>query len=135
MEITFCDLRAKEVVNICDGKRLGNIIDIVFDSCCACITGIVVPGEKSFFGFFKNNPDIFIPFNKIRKIGRDVILVELNPANAPTINTLSTEQKASQEVSSQSTLNSNTYMPEIVEDPQKQPSKTDSTYLNDNQTC
>ena len=135
MEITFCDLRAKEVVNICDGKRLGNIIDIVFDSCCVCITGIVVPGEKSFFSFFKNNPDIFIPFNKIRKIGRDVILVELNPANAPTINTLSTEQKASQEVSSQSTLNSNTYMPEIVEDPQKQPSKTDSTYLNDNQTC
>ena len=127
MEITFCDLRAKEVVNICDGKRLGNIIDIVFDSCCARITGIVVPGERNFFCFFKNCVDIFIPFNKIRKIGRDVILVELNPANAPTINTLSTEQKASQEVSSQSTLNTSTYMPEIVEDPQKQPSKTDST--------
>ena len=51
MEITFCDLRAKEVVNICDGKRMGNIIDIVFDSCSFRVTGIVVPSEKSFFNF------------------------------------------------------------------------------------
>jgi len=74
MEISFCDLRAKEVVNICDGKLLGNIVDLVFDSCSARITGIVVPGERNFFSFFKNNQDIFIPFNKICKIGKDVIL-------------------------------------------------------------
>ena len=59
MEISFCDLRAKEVVNICDGKLLGNIVDLVFDSCSARITGIVVPGERNFFSFFKNNQDIF----------------------------------------------------------------------------
>lgn len=85
MEISFCELRAKEVVNICDGKLLGNIVDLVFDSCTSKITGIVVPGERSFFSFFKNNQDIFIPFNKICKIGKDVILVELNPLNNPNI--------------------------------------------------
>lgn len=85
MEISFCEMRAKEVVNICDGKLLGNIVDLVFDSCSARITGIVVPGERNFFSFFKNNQDIFIPFNKIRKIGKDVILVELNPLNNPQI--------------------------------------------------
>ena len=90
MEISFCDLRAKEVVNICDGKLLGNIVDLVFDSCSARITGIVVPGERNFFSFFKNNQDIFIPFNKICKIGKDVILVELNPMNNPQIAAQST---------------------------------------------
>lgn len=88
MELTFCELRAKEVVNICDGKQLGNIIDMVFDSCCARITGIVVPCEKTFMSLFKNNNDIFIPYNCIRKIGKDVILVELTP-----INSLSTQNK------------------------------------------
>ena len=95
MEITFCGLRAKEVVNICDGKRMGNIIDIVFDSCSFRVTGIVVPSEKTFFSFFKSNPDICIPFNRIRKIGKDVILVELNPvATQQQVNTMeNTETK------------------------------------------
>lgn len=87
MELSFCELRAKEVVNICDGKKMGNIIDLIFDCSCARITGIVVPGEKTFLNFFKSANDIFIPYNKIRKIGSDIILVELTP-----INTLSKEK-------------------------------------------
>ena len=88
MELSFCELRAKEVVNICDGKKMGNIIDLIFDTSCARITGLVVPAEKSFLNFFKSPNDIFIPYNCIRKIGVDIILVELTP-----INTLSKEQK------------------------------------------
>ncbi|MBR4745300.1 MAG: YlmC/YmxH family sporulation protein [Clostridia bacterium] len=79
MEISFCELRIKEVVNVCDGKRLGNIVDLVFDTSCARVTGIVVPGERTFLNLFKSNNDIFIPYNRIRKIGKDVILVELTP--------------------------------------------------------
>ena len=82
MELTFCELRAKEVVNMCDGKRLGNIIDLVYDSTCARVLGIVVPAEKTLFSFFKNNSVIFIPYNRIRKIGKDIILVELTPVNS-----------------------------------------------------
>lgn len=93
MEISFCELRAKEVVNICDGKKLGNIVDIVFNSCTCKITGIVVPGERNFFSFFKNNPDVFIPFCKIRKIGKDVILVELNPISTNSVSTMETPQQ------------------------------------------
>ena len=81
MELTFCELRSKEVVNTCDGKRLGNIIDMVFDSCCAKVLGFIVPAEKSIFSFLKSSNDIFIPYNKIRKIGKDIILVELAPVN------------------------------------------------------
>lgn len=84
MELSFCDLRAKEVINICDGRRLGNIIDLIIDCRCARVIGIVVPCERGFFSFFKSNQDIFIPWHRICKIGRDVILVELTPANIPS---------------------------------------------------
>lgn len=77
MELSFCELRAKEVVNICDGKRLGNIIDLTFSSRTGEVTGIVVPYGKGLFSILKNNQDIFIPFSRIVKIGKDVILVEL----------------------------------------------------------
>ncbi len=79
MELSFCELRAKEVVNICDGKRLGNIIDLTFSSRTGEVSGIVVPYGKGLFSILKNNQDIFIPFSRIVKIGKDVILVELTP--------------------------------------------------------
>ena len=79
MELSFCELRAKEVINVCDGKRLGNIIDMVFNSRTGVVTGIVVPFGRGLFSILKSNQDIFIPYNRIIKIGRDVILVELSP--------------------------------------------------------
>ena len=88
MELSFCELRAKEVVNICDGKRLGNIIDLTFSSRTGQVTGIVVPFGKGLFSILKNTQDIFIPYTRIVKIGKDVILVEL----APTTQISSTEQ-------------------------------------------
>lgn len=98
MELTFCELRAKEVVNMCDGKRLGNIIDLVYDSTCARVLGIVVPAEKSLFSFFKNNSVIFIPYNRIRKIGKDIILVELTPVNALSNTTKKADSPPPQEL-------------------------------------
>lgn len=80
MELSFCELRAKEVVNMCDGKRLGNIIDLTFNSRTGVVTGIVVPYGRGLFSILRSNQDIFIPYNRIVKIGKDVILVELNSA-------------------------------------------------------
>ena len=77
MEMTFCDLKNKDVINICDGRNLGNMTDLVFDTCCGKITGIIVPASKGFFNFFKANNDLFIPYNRICKIGRDIILVDI----------------------------------------------------------
>lgn len=43
-----CELREKEVINVCNCKRLGNPVDLVFDACSGCIEAIVIPGpEKS----------------------------------------------------------------------------------------
>ena len=81
METSFCELKAKEVVNIVDGKRLGHITDLVFETNCGKILGLVVPGEKSGWNIFKSVEDIFIPYQNICKIGYDTILVELYNQN------------------------------------------------------
>lgn len=81
MEVSFCELRSKEVVNIYDGRSLGNVIDIVIDTRCARVIGIVVPKDRNFFNIFKCNADFFIPFNRICRIGKDIILVELSYCN------------------------------------------------------
>ena len=77
METSFCELKNKEVINIVDGKRMGNIIDIVIETNCAKVLGIVVPGSRSGWNIFKSVDDIFIPYSNICKIGYDCVLVEL----------------------------------------------------------
>ena len=77
METSFCELKSKEVINVVDGKRLGHIIDIVFETQCGKILGLVVPGSKSGWNIFRSVDDVFIPYSNICKIGYDCILVEL----------------------------------------------------------
>ena len=76
MELTFNELKSREIINIYDGKRLGRASDIIFDSVDLKIIGMVVPGEHK---MFRRNDDIFIPISKFRKIGEDVLLVKLSP--------------------------------------------------------
>jgi len=77
METSFTDLRNKEVINVLSGRLLGNVNDIIIDCRCNCVIGLMVPGCKSFFSFFKPNQEIFIPMSSVCKIGEDVILVEV----------------------------------------------------------
>ena len=77
MEISFCDLKKKEVINIADGKRLGRTIDVVFAVPSGRVCGIVVPGDNN-FRLFGKNTDMYIPWNKFLRIGNDVILVDIS---------------------------------------------------------
>lgn len=85
METSFLELRCKEVVNLVDGRRLGHIVDVVFDLSSGCLLGIVVPGEKSFWNVFKGGAELFISLSQIVKVGEDAVLVELYSTNSPTI--------------------------------------------------
>ncbi len=71
------DLRDKEVINICDGKRLGYAIDVEFDLCEGRICALIVPGECNMLGFGRGD-DIVIPWDKIERIGEDTILVRVS---------------------------------------------------------
>jgi len=76
--MSFSELRMKEVINICDGRRLGRPIDLVLND-NACVEALVVPGQYSVKNMIKGlREGIIIPWNRIRRIGDDVILVELD---------------------------------------------------------
>lgn len=74
MEISFSELKEKEIINVFDGKKLGRIVDILFDNASGIVRGIVVPGERK---IFRKNEDVFVPLERLKKIGDDVILVNL----------------------------------------------------------
>lgn len=71
------DFKHKEVINITDAKRLGFVQDVNADLETGTITSIIVPGSSKFISIFSSANDIIIPWDKIRSIGEDIILVEL----------------------------------------------------------
>ena len=79
METTFCDLKEKEVINVGDGRSLGKITDFVITIPEGRVLGIVVPGKKGFTLFCKGS-ELYIDLCHIKKIGDDVILVDLKYA-------------------------------------------------------
>jgi len=71
------DFKHKEVINIKDGRRLGFVQDVCADLKSGTITSIIVPGSNKVINIFTSNNDIVIPWENIKCIGEDVILVEI----------------------------------------------------------
>lgn len=72
------ELRLLDIINIEDGRRLGPMIDLDLDLDKGLVKGIVVleaSRGKGFFGSSRGG-DIFIPWEKVIKVGIDVILVD-----------------------------------------------------------
>ncbi|TMV46650.1 YlmC/YmxH family sporulation protein [Paenibacillus mesophilus] len=76
------DFQSKDVINIVDGKKLGQISDLELDLRQGRIESIVVPNQSKFFGMFGGGTDVVIPWRNIVKIGMDVVLVKLEDAKA-----------------------------------------------------
>lgn len=72
------DFQTKDVINITDGKRLGQISDLELDLKQGRIEAIIVPGYSRFMGLFGGGTDLIIPWRNIVKIGSDVILVKMD---------------------------------------------------------
>lgn len=74
------ELRQKEVINIQDAARLGYVSDVEVSLEAGAIEAVIVPGKAKMFNFGKNG-DLVIPWEKIKRIGEDVILVEMQLDN------------------------------------------------------
>ena len=80
--MSLSELRTKDVVNVDTGKKLGKVMDIEFSACDGCVQAIVVPGDFKIGGLFKGEKSgIVIPWERIAKIGDDVIPVQLMPGD------------------------------------------------------
>ena len=73
----ICDLKQKEIINVCTCRSLGCPIDVEFVCKTNCLTALVVPGPCRFFGLFGRESEFIIPWKCIRQIGDDIILVEI----------------------------------------------------------
>lgn len=71
------DLQNKDIVNIIDGKNIGNIIDAKIDERNGSIISLLVENKGKFISFSRGE-DMEIKWQNIERIGEDVILVRLN---------------------------------------------------------
>lgn len=69
------DLQTKNIVNVNNGRNVGNIIDANISE-NGSIESLVIETSKTFFSLNKEN-DTQIYWKDITKIGEDVILVKI----------------------------------------------------------
>ncbi len=79
MSVRITQLQCKEVICIADGQRLGFVSDVEIEVPEGKIRAILVPGPCRLFGFMGRQDDYVIPWKCIKRIGPDIILVDIHP--------------------------------------------------------
>lgn len=82
-EITTTQLESMEVINLCDGGRLGYPSALELKPEEGCITALIVPLEHGFLSLGRSEC-YRIPWCRIECIGEDAILVKLTAAELST---------------------------------------------------
>ena len=77
--VKFTELLCKEVICVCDGRRLGFVSDVRIELPEGQVCAIIVPGPCRYLGVCGRRDDFVIPWNCIRRIGPDIILVDAQP--------------------------------------------------------
>lgn len=72
--MNLSDFQNKDVINIKDGKKIGNIIDCKIDPELGQIISFQIEPIRGVFSFRGSNK-IEIEYKNISKIGEDVILI------------------------------------------------------------
>jgi YlmC/YmxH family sporulation protein len=77
------NLCGKEVINLSDGARLGIIgeCELMFDEQTGKIISILLPNKSGLFNLFSDGKLINVPWNTLKRVGDEVLIVELNTPN------------------------------------------------------
>ncbi|MFQ6832181.1 YlmC/YmxH family sporulation protein [Butyricicoccus pullicaecorum] len=73
--VTLSELRCREIINLCDGARMGYVSDIQFNPDSGQITALIVPETAGVLGLLGRGDDAVIPWESVEKIGEDIIFV------------------------------------------------------------
>ena len=79
MAVKFTQLQCKEVICVSDGRRLGFIEDVEVEVPEGHICAIIVPGPCKYLGLWGKRDNFCIPWHSVRKIGPDIVLVDIRP--------------------------------------------------------
>lgn len=71
------ELQKKDIINIRDGKRVGKIIDVEFDN-NGYMVHFVIERCNFMRSLFSNTNELNIKFSQIKKMGEDVILIDIS---------------------------------------------------------
>ena len=74
--MNLSDLQSKDIINNKDGKRVGSIIDVVLDS-NGNLEALIVQKNKFLSSILPSKDELKVKWNQIKKIGEDVILVDV----------------------------------------------------------
>ena len=77
--VKFTELLCKEVICVCNGQRLGYVSDVRIALPEGKVCALIVPGPCRVLGLWGRRDDYVIPWNCIRRIGPDIILIECKP--------------------------------------------------------
>ncbi len=74
------EIDGKEIIDISDGEILGVVgdSDLAFDAATGEIEAIILPEKGGMLGkLFRDRREITIPWSAVKRIGPEVIIVEL----------------------------------------------------------
>jgi len=74
------ELVGKEMVNIYDGMKMGTVgdSDMLIDQETGQIISIILPNKGNMLNFWADRQKLVIPWETIKKIGREIIVVDLD---------------------------------------------------------
>ncbi|MFS0782388.1 YlmC/YmxH family sporulation protein [Bacillus sp. 1P06AnD] len=70
------EFQVKDIINLADGKRLGNLQDLVINTHTGQIEALIVAANGKWLNLFHREDEVIIPWKKIKKIGKDIIFVD-----------------------------------------------------------
>ena len=79
----LCELRQKEVINVCSCASMGCVIDVDIYPKSGQVLALIVPGPGRFSSLFGRDHESLIPWRCICQIGEEIILVELDEPRPP----------------------------------------------------
>ncbi len=77
MSAKISDLQERQIVNIADGKCLGNVKDIELNLNRGVIQALVLPGPGGIRGILQNQGELRVPWQNVVRIGVDVVLIDM----------------------------------------------------------
>ena len=77
MSTKISDLLERQIVNIADGKCLGNVKDIELNLKRSMIQTLILPGPGGLRGILQNQGELRIPWQNVVRIGIDVVLIDM----------------------------------------------------------
>lgn len=74
------ELVGKEIVNIYDGLRLGTVgeSDLLIDCETGDVISMILPNRGNFINLWIDRQKLVVPWETVKKIGREVIVVDLD---------------------------------------------------------